>query len=108
MPALKFKAIEAAKLLSVSKSLIDDLETLLECPRSYFSMEVPQAVYISDGKYVQGSAVVEVAWFDRGQELQDKTAGIITKHMNSVGYKEVDVIFLSLDKAKYYENGEHF
>lgn len=52
--------------------------------------------------------MVDVFWFDRGQEIQDKAAKIITKHINSIGYKSVDVIFHPLDKMKYYENGEHF
>lgn len=108
MPMFKFKAIKPEKICTMSKELIDDLEELLQCPRSYFTLEAVQSVFIKDGEFVEGSPVVEISWFDRGQEIQDKAAMIVTKHVNSVGYKEVDVIFMTLDKAKYYENGEHF
>jgi hypothetical protein len=108
MPALKLIAIDGKKALTISKELIDELQELMQCPRDYFSIEVAQSKYIMDGKFVGGPQMVEVYWFDRGQEIQDKAAKIITKHVHSIGYKSVDVIFHPLDKNKYYENGEHF
>lgn len=108
MPMLKFKAIEIEKVCIVSKKLIDELEELIKCPRDYFSLSVERSIYVKDGDFVKGEAVVEVLWFDRGQAIQDTAAKIITKHINSVGYKNVDVIFYPLDKNNYYENGEHF
>ena len=108
MPLLKFKAREGRKLITVSKNLIDELEALIKCPRSYFSLEVVESKFIKDGAYVEGSPIVEVAWFDRGQDVQDEAAKIITKNINSIGYKDVDVIFTALEEKKYYENGEHF
>lgn len=108
MPALKFKAINVEKICAVSKQLVDELEELLQCPRNYFSLEAVQSIYINDGKFTEGNPVVEVSWFDRGQEIQDKAAGIITKYVKLSGCSDVDVIFIKLDKVCYYENGEHF
>lgn len=108
MPALKFKSIAAEKIRIISKKLIDELEELLKCPRSYFSLEISQSIYVKDGDFAPGNPVVEVAWFDREQELQDKAAKIITRYVNSIGINEVDVIFIELNKNRYYENGEHF
>lgn len=108
MPALRFRAIDMNKALTISKSMIDDLQELIQCPREYFSIEVVQSSFIMDEKVVEGLPVVEVLWFDRGQEVQDKAAIIITKYINILGYKNVDVIFQALEKNRYYENGEHF
>ena len=108
MPMLKFKAIEAEDVITISKKLIDELQELIQCPRDYFSLSVDRSVYIKDGEIVKGDPVVEVSWFDRGQEVQDKAAKIITKYVNSVEYPNVDIIFFVLDESKYYENGEHF
>lgn len=108
MPILKFKAIETEKICDISKDLVDELELIVKCPRSYFTLEVMQSVYISDGAFVAGSPVVEVAWFDRGQEVRDKFAECVTKFVNSAGYNDVDVIFINLEKNYYYENGKHF
>lgn len=108
MPALVLKSMNENKVCAFSKSLIDDLEQLLECPRDYFSLELIESKFISDGEIVNGHPTVEVSWFDRGQDIQDTAAKIITKHVNSAGYASVDVIFHHLDEKKYYENGQHF
>ncbi len=108
MPALRFRAIDMNKALSISKLMIDDLQELIQCPREYFSIEVVNSSFIMDEKVVEGLPAVDVLWFDRGQEVQDKAAMIITKHINLLGYKNVDVIFQALEKSRYYENGEHF
>lgn len=108
MPMLKFKAIEIEDVCAISKNLIDELQELIQCPRDYFSLSVDKSVYIKDGEFVKGEPIVEVSWFDRGQEIQDKAAKIITKYINSVEYQSVDIIFFVLDESKYYENGEHF
>ena len=108
MPMLKFKAIEIESVCKISKMLVDELQELIQCPRDYFSLTVDRAIYVKDGEIAKGDPVVEVSWFDRGQAIQDIAAKIITKHINSVGYKNVDVIFYPLDKNSYYENGEHF
>lgn len=108
MPALRLKAIDAQKAFKISKELIDELQELIKCPRDYFSIEVAQSTYIMDGAFVVGPSMVDVFWFDRGQEIQDKAAKIITKYIHSIGYENVDVIFHELVASKYYENGEHF
>lgn len=108
MPALKLKSIDPKKAITISKILIDELQETIKCPRDYFTIELIQSQFIIDGGYVEGSPVVEISWFDRGQETQDKVAKIITKHINSIGYENVDIIFNILENSRYYENGEHF
>lgn len=108
MPRIKVKGIKVEDVCKVSKKLIDELEALLECPRDYFSLEHINGTFIKDGEIVEGYPFIEVAWFDRGQEIQDKVAKTITKFFNSVGYDNLDIIFIMLKKESYYENGEHF
>lgn len=108
MPQLRFKAIDENKALSISKELINELQELIQCPREYFSIELVESRFIMDNEFVKGPQMIDVYWFDRGQVIQDKAAKIITKHIFSVGYKSIDVIFHNLEHSKYYENGEHF
>lgn len=108
MPVLKFKAIALNELCKVSKVLVDELQEVTQTPREFFTLEVPKSVYIKDNSIVDGSPMIEVIWFDRGQEVQDNVAKILTKHVQSCGYPDVDVIFTIWDRSRYYENGEHF
>ncbi|WP_040906360.1 DUF1904 family protein [Youngiibacter fragilis] len=108
MPIIRFRAVKAADVRIISRALVDDLQKLTGSPREYFTLEVISSVYITDGIDAEGPPIVEVGWFDRGQELQDMAAKAITRHVQSAGYENVDVIFNIFRETSYYENGEHF
>lgn len=108
MPIIKIKAISQNDICKISKTMVDDLQNATQIPREHFTLELPTSIYILDGLVVNGPPMVEVFWFDRGQELQDEVAEILTRHIQSAGFPDVDVIFTILDRNRYYENGEHF
>lgn len=108
MPQIKIRGIETEKICSISTELIDELQNIIDCPRDYFTIEVIHSTFIMDGSLIDGYPFVEFAWFDRGQDIQDKVAKCITKFIHNIGYSSVDLFFTVFDKHKYYENGEHF
>ncbi|RKD22374.1 protein of unknown function [Caminicella sporogenes DSM 14501] len=108
MPQLKIRGIEAEKIKRISKELIDELTEVVGCPRDYFTIECFNTTSIFDGEIVQTYPFIEVAWFDRGQEVQDKVAKIITKYIHSLNIESLDIAFTVFNKNSYYENGEHF
>lgn len=108
MPQIKIRGIEKEHICKISKDMVDQLEDIIGCPRNYFTVELISSTFISDGEIVKGYPFIEVLWFDRGQEIQDKTAMSITKLVHSVGYANVDIIFNAVAETDYYENGEHF
>jgi len=105
MPFLRFRAMDAQKVATQSKPLVDELSELLETPAEYFTLEVVASTFIKDGAITNGFPVVEITWFDRGAEKQQATANIITKHVAKMGYPEVDTVFMLIERSKYYENG---
>lgn len=108
MPQLKVIGMEVDKVMNISKALIDDLEALIGCPRDYFSIECVNSTSIMDGRIISGYPIIEIGWFDRGQEIQDLVAKVVTNYVKEQGYSTVDVIFNVFKKTCYYENGEHF
>ncbi len=108
MPQLKFQGVEVNDICSISVDMLQEMQELLKCPKNYFTLECSNSTFIMEGKIIKAATMVEVAWFDRGQEVQDAMAKIITKQIHLVGYKDVDVIFRILEEKLYYENGEHF
>ncbi len=108
MPHLKFRGILPEELCKINKPLLDELVEIIKCPRDYFEMEYIHTTAIRDGEMAQVYPFVEVAWFDRGQEVQDQTAMAITKHVKELGIEAVDIAFTQYQKNSYYENGEHF
>ncbi|MGH4123360.1 MAG: DUF1904 domain-containing protein [Clostridium sp.] len=108
MPQLKLQGVEVNDICKISVDMLQEMQELLECPKNYFTFECISSTFIMEGEIIKTYPMVEVAWFDRGQEVQDAMAKIITKYIHSAGYKDVDVIFTILEEKRYYENGEHF
>lgn len=108
MPQIIIKGMKKEDVKVVSKDLVDELQNIVECPRDYFTLEVPETIYISDGDEIAGNPLIQVKWFDRGQEVQDRVAAAITSHIRQVGYQQVEIFFILLEKNRYYENGEHY
>lgn len=107
MPMLKFRGISKAEVINKSKLLVDKLAECIECPRDYFTLEVIDSKYVFDGEYVEQPSIIEIAWFYRGQKVQDEVAKIITELFK--GNREyLEVFFIKLKEECYYENGEHF
>ena len=107
MPMLRIKGIPQEEVIKESKELIDELVEIIECPRDYFTIELINNTFIFDGKVTAAPTIIEVAWFDRGQEVQDKAAIAITKYFKK-DREYLDVVFQALEHKCYYENGEHF
>lgn len=108
MPQLTFKNIKRESVLALSTALVDELEALMNVPREHFTLEHVDSLFIADGQQAPEYPLVFVALFNRGQEVEDKAAQIITKHVHAMGYKDVDIVFSILERRRYYENGVHF
>ncbi|WP_378954038.1 DUF1904 family protein [Pelosinus sp. sgz500959] len=107
MPHIMIKGMSVADVQKISKPMIDELEIIIDCPREYFTLEVVESAFIVDGEKVSKDPFVQINWFDRGQEVQDKTAAAITEHIGTVGYENVELFFIVLERDRYYENGKH-
>ncbi|KLN62783.1 MULTISPECIES: DUF1904 domain-containing protein [Vibrio] len=110
MPHLRFRAVEPQTVQTLSKSLIDDLQPYMDCPREDFTFEYIYTTFYHEGEVSQAYPFVEVLWFDRGQETQDAVAKIITSQVRGMIGEDVDVavIFTALEASSYYDNGEHY
>lgn len=108
MPQIKIRGVDPQEVCKISKKMVDTLTNMIGCPREYFTIECIHSTAIRDGEVVPVSPFVEVAWFDRGQEVQDLVAQEITCQLKSVGVESIDVAFLTFERHSYYENGEYF
>ncbi|MDG2739264.1 DUF1904 family protein, partial [Vibrio parahaemolyticus] len=64
----------------------------------------------NEGEVSAAYPFVEVLWFDRGQEVQDEVAKLITQQVRGIAGADIDVavIFSALSPKAYYDNGEHY
>lgn len=108
MPQIKIRGIATEIVRKLSMQLINELAVLTQSPRDYFTLEVIHSTFVMDGEVVPGYPFVEIAWFDRGQEIQDQVAQFISRSLEEAGCPNVDIMFTVLEKPRYYENGEHY
>ena len=109
MPQIKVRGINENDICKISEKMIDELVEAVKCPRDYFEIECIKSVAIRNGKIADVYPFVEVAWFDRGQEVQDMVAKIITDNIReNLNVESMDLAFTVFEKEKYYENGDHF
>lgn len=108
MPQLLIKGISVEQVKTISKSLVQELAELCACGTDNFTLEVMNSTFVFDGEEVPGYPFIEVKWFERGLEIQDEFANLITKHVHSLGIPEVEVAFTTFKESNYYLNGKSF
>lgn len=108
MPQLIFKGFSLDQVKQMSTSMVNELAELCKCETDNFTLEVSQTSFVFNQQQVQGFPFIEVKWFERGQEIQDQFANIITKHVHSMGIPELEVAFSVFLESAYYYNGKNF
>ncbi|GAA5646298.1 DUF1904 domain-containing protein [Vibrio proteolyticus] len=110
MPHLRFRAVEPQTVQTLSNTLLDELQPLMVCPREDFTFEYIYSTFYYESEVTAAYPFVEVLWFDRGQEVQDQVAQIITQQVRAIMGEDVDVavIFSALNPNEYYDNAQHY
>ncbi len=110
MPHLRFRGIAREPLARLSGQLVQDLSTLTGAPVAHFTLELVASEFIIAGQTVPGYPFVELMWFDRGQEVQDQAAQLITRAVKAQlgDAQDVAVVVLPLARTAYYDNGQHY
>ncbi len=106
MPRLQFYALPLPVVMEVSEGLVDELAALMSVAREHFVLEHIASTFVYDGVEKGGFPYVEVHCFDRGEEVFDRTAEVITRRLQALGVAGVDVAFRLLTRRHYYENGK--
>ncbi|MFA0413697.1 DUF1904 domain-containing protein [Vibrio renipiscarius] len=110
MPHFRFRAVEPQLVQTLSKSLIDELQSHMNSPREDFTFEYIYTTFYHEGEVSAAYPFVEVLWFDRGQETQDTVAKIITDQVRGIIGEDINVavIFTALNASGYYDNAQHY
>lgn len=109
MPHIRIRALPAEQIAQLGQKLLPELAEATQTPEDHFSLEAISSQYFIKGKAVEGDPFCEVLWFDRGPEMQDRVAALITAHLKAAAPdKDVVVVFVPLTRVDYFENGVHF
>lgn len=107
MPRIRTTGIPTETLLAIQEDLFAELEAVLQVPRAHLVLLAGGDIPLPEpGQEV--TPFVEVAWFDRGLETQDRVAEVLTRRLKAAGCAAPDVVFLTLQRRTYYEDGVPF
>ncbi|CAH8221900.1 DUF1904 domain-containing protein [Vibrio aestuarianus] len=110
MPHFRFRAVEPQTVQALSKPLIDELESVMGSPREDFTFEYIYTTFFHEGEVSPAYPFIEVFWFERGQEVRDTVAQVVTKQVKEIVGEDnnVAVIFTALEPSAYYDNAKHY
>ncbi|TVX88216.1 DUF1904 family protein [Paenibacillus agilis] len=105
MPHLIFRGVAAEQLAPVSQQLVEELAELCQCGTDNFTLECLQTTGVWAGKLAPSYPFVEISWFERGTEVRNRFADIVTRHVHAAGVEEVEVAFRTFEPSHYYIQG---
>ncbi len=108
MPHLITRGIPAEFVRAISRPLVDELARVCDCGTDNFTIECLQTTGVFDGELVPSFPFIEVAWFERGQEVRDRFAQAVDAHLKTVGISEAEIAFVAYQEDSYYVNGKRF
>lgn len=79
-------------------------------PREDFTFEYIYTTFFHEGEVSPAYPFIEVFWFERGQEVRDTVAQVVTKQVKEIVGEDnnVAVIFTALEPSAYYDNAKHY
>lgn len=106
MPQLLIRGVTPEQICQISTRLVEELAHICDSDTDNFLLECVHTTSIFDGKIVKSFPFIEVAWFERGQDVRDRFAQAVTSHVQSLGIEMVEIAFRTYREDSYYLNGE--
>jgi phenylpyruvate tautomerase PptA (4-oxalocrotonate tautomerase family) len=110
MPHIRCRGMQRDVVVAISETLVERLAELTKAPAAHFTIEYIPAEFIATRFGGQAYPFIELFWFDRGQEMQDAAAQLITSvvkaHLDQD--HEIAVVVHPLVRSNYYDNGQHY
>jgi hypothetical protein len=108
MPQFVIRGIQPRLVQEASTEIIEALSALIKCPEDYITLDCLNAQSFFKGEQVLTSPIIDIGWFDRGQDMQDAVALLITNIFERHGVRDLEIGFVKFDKSAYYSNGVHY
>lgn len=109
MPHIRIRGLQNEEVRGLSRTLLARCAEVVGCPEDWFTLEAAPTSFFFGGQEVKGGPIVECWWFHRPQVLCDRVAALITDVLRPLAEdRNVVVIFVTMEKTAYYEDGKHF
>ncbi len=107
MPHLMIRNVKKDDFVGKVKELSKKLTEVIKCPEDWITISHVESTttFVAGEDMTNENVFVEIKWFERPKEIQDKVAQICNETFKEDG-RDVMINFVILTKDRYYENGE--
>lgn len=107
MPHLLFRGVPAERLKAIAAPLAEELAAICGCGTDNFTMSCLNTTNVfGNGPDDPAYALIEVGWFERGQQARDRFAEAVTGHVRQLGVPDIEIVFHAYREDSYYINGK--
>ena len=103
MPQLIIKGISKEETNAIASNLAISLADVIKCPKEWISIELAPTEYFNSHSSEESFPVVNIHWFPRPKDMQDKVADLVKKYLFEQGHSRIQIYFHCLDPKGYYE-----
>ena len=100
MPRIKVENVPKVLMSVIAPDLVKNFAEAVQCPEEWVTV-ADSGVTV----YTSGYPVVDIVWFERPKEIQDKAAEAVAKWLESAGYKRFEIYFHIQDQKRVYSVG---
>ncbi len=108
MPQIICKGLKEEEVVALSSSMSKEFSKIMDCPEDWFLFEFVERKCYVQGKKLENDPMIDIYYFDRGQEIQDQCALALDKAIRELGYEQIEIHFHFCLERCYYENGKHY
>ncbi|WP_127530602.1 DUF1904 family protein [Paenibacillus kobensis] len=106
MPHLLFRGIQPESLRQIAEPLAVQLAEICSCGTDNFTMDCFQTTAVYGGEGAHSFPFVEVAWFERGDDVRSRFASAVTQQLSGLGLTGIEIGFRTYREDSYYIDGK--
>ena len=108
MPQIIVKGINEEQCAQLSVIAAPELAKICDCPSDWFIFDLVPSKFFNESGKIPHYPVVQVWWFSRPAEVQDKVAQLLHETFCDMDFADNQISFHLFEGKDYYENGESF
>ncbi len=106
MPQIIIKGLNEEQCAELSVKSAPELARICNCPSDWFTFDLVRSRFYDKNGKIAPYPVVQVWWYERPMEVQDKVAKFLHKQFENMGFHCDQISFHIFEKERYYENGD--
>ncbi|MFI3167074.1 MAG: DUF1904 family protein [Bacillota bacterium] len=114
MPNIRISGVSKETVSTLSNLLTNELASVMNLPQTALTFFAGDENLYRGSEKLDNFCYITVEWFDKGEEIQEKVAGILTKATlgnSQLGLERIQTVkmnFIMLVAKNYYANGVHY